>query len=46
MGGLGVPYRRIGMVNRSEAEVDCANEIELRRVCRYFRYSHTVRSGI
>jgi hypothetical protein len=36
----------IGMVARSVAEVGGADDTELRRVCRYFRYSLTVDSGI
>jgi hypothetical protein len=43
--GSGAPYLVIGMVARSVAEVGGANTIEIRRVCRYFRYSLTLHSG-
>jgi hypothetical protein len=34
------------MVVHYVAEVGCADEFELMRVCRYFIYSRTVHSGI
>jgi hypothetical protein len=36
--GHGAPYLVIGMVARSIAEVGGADDSELRRVCRYFKY--------
>jgi hypothetical protein len=44
--GRGAPYRVIGMVARYVAEVGGAYDTALMRVCRYFRYSLIVHSGI